>query len=37
MIARHFVLTWKSLIVSGPFNLFTGAWHLEGTFVPQGG
>lgn len=31
---RHFVLTWKSLIVGGPFNSFVGAWHLEGTFVP---
>lgn len=37
VITRHFVLTWKSLIVGGPFNLFTGAWHLEGTFVPQRG
>jgi hypothetical protein len=30
----HFVLQWKSLIVGGPFDGFTGAWHLEGTFVP---
>jgi hypothetical protein len=28
------VLTWKSLIVGGQFNGFTGYWHLEGTFVP---
>lgn len=32
---QHFVLSWKSLIVGGPFNSFTGSWHLEGTFVPQ--
>jgi hypothetical protein len=31
---RHFVLQWKSLIIGGPFNGFTGSWHLEGTFVP---
>jgi hypothetical protein len=31
---RHFVLQWKSLIVGGPFDRFTGSWHLEGTFVP---
>jgi hypothetical protein len=30
----HFVLQWKSLIVGGPFDGFTGSWHLEGTFVP---
>jgi hypothetical protein len=30
----HFVLQWKSLIVGGPFDGFTGRWHLEGTFVP---
>jgi hypothetical protein len=30
----HFVLQWKSLIVGGPFDRFTGSWHLEGTFVP---
>jgi hypothetical protein len=29
----HFVLQWKSLIVGGPFDRFTGSWHLEGTFV----
>lgn len=29
-----FTLTWKSRIVGGPFNGFTGSWHLAGTFVP---
>jgi hypothetical protein len=29
-----FTLQWKSLIVGGPFNGFTGYWHLTGTFVP---
>ncbi|MDW5595318.1 hypothetical protein VSS74_13300 [Conexibacter stalactiti] len=32
---RRFVLEWKSLIVGGPFDTFTGSWHLEGTFVPS--
>lgn len=27
-----FTLEWTSLIVGGPFNSFTGLWHLEGTF-----
>jgi hypothetical protein len=31
---RRFVLQWKSLIVGGPFDGYTGSWHLEGTFVP---
>lgn len=31
----HFVLTWQSLIVGGPFDGYTGQWHLEGTFVPS--
>lgn len=31
-----FVLTWASQVVGGPFNGFTGAWHLEGTFEPAG-
>ena len=31
---RAFTLTWKSRIVGGPFNGFTGSWHLAGTFVP---
>ena len=30
-----FVLEWTSLIQGGPFNQFTGVWHLEGTFVKQ--
>jgi hypothetical protein len=32
----QYALTWKSLIVGGPFNGFTGVWHLEGTFAPRG-
>jgi hypothetical protein len=32
---EHYVLTWTSLIVGGPFDKFLGVWHLEGTFVPQ--
>lgn len=28
-----YVLTWSSLISGGPFNGFTGYWHLTGTFV----
>lgn len=32
---RAFVLTWASAVVGGPFNGFTGAWHLAGTFVPK--
>jgi hypothetical protein len=27
-----YVLDWSSQIVGGPFNGFTGVWHLEGTF-----
>ena len=27
-----FTITWRSLIVGGPFNNFTGEWHLVGTF-----
>jgi hypothetical protein len=34
---RAFTLTWASQIVGGPFNSFTGLWHLEGTFVPASG
>jgi hypothetical protein len=30
-----FVLEWTSQIVGGPFNNFTGQWHLEGTFAPS--
>ena len=31
----HYVLTWTSVIVGGPFGGFIGEWHLEGTFVAQ--
>jgi hypothetical protein len=31
-----FVLEWTSLIVGGPFNGFTGFWHLQGVFKPSG-
>jgi len=31
-----YTLTWTSAIVGGPFNGFTGQWHLQGTFVPKG-
>ena len=33
---KAFTLEWSSLIVGGPFNGFTGFWHLEGTFEPSG-
>jgi hypothetical protein len=29
-----FTLTWRSQIVGGPFDGFSGVWHLAGTFVP---
>jgi hypothetical protein len=29
-----FVITWSSQVVGGPFNGFTGYWHLAGTFSP---
>ncbi|GAB0103757.1 hypothetical protein JMUB6875_27310 [Nocardia sp. JMUB6875] len=32
---KAFTLQWTSLIVGGPFNGFTGVWHLEGTFEPD--
>lgn len=32
---KAFHLTWRSLIVGGPFNNFVGEWHLVGTFVPN--
>jgi hypothetical protein len=32
---KHFVLTWTSRISGGPFNGFSGFWHLEGTFSPR--
>jgi hypothetical protein len=36
--ATHaFVLTWTSQVVGGPFNGFTGDWHLSGTFVAAKG
>ena len=31
-----FTLTWRSQIEGGPFDNFTGVWHLEGTFDPAG-
>jgi len=31
-----FVLEWTSLIVGGPFNGFTGFWHLQGVFQASG-
>jgi hypothetical protein len=34
--ATHaFVLSWTSEVVGGPFNGFTGYWHLVGTFSPS--
>jgi hypothetical protein len=30
-----FVLTWASAVVGGPFNSFTGYWHLQGKFTPS--
>ncbi|HEY5198868.1 MAG TPA: hypothetical protein VIJ51_17755 [Solirubrobacteraceae bacterium] len=30
-----YVLEWASTIVGGPFNHFTGYWHLAGTFQPS--
>ena len=32
---KHFVITWTSKISGGPFNGFSGFWHLEGTFSPR--
>jgi hypothetical protein len=32
----RYTLDWQSLIVGGPFDSYTGRWHLEGTFVPAG-
>lgn len=31
---RAFFITWTSQVVGGPFNGFTGYWHLAGTFSP---
>ncbi|HEY3843825.1 MAG TPA: hypothetical protein VGL48_11295 [Acidimicrobiales bacterium] len=33
--SHAFVITWTSQVVGGPFNGFTGYWHLAGTFVPN--
>jgi hypothetical protein len=32
--SHAFVITWTSQIVGGPFNGFTGSWHLAGKFSP---
>jgi hypothetical protein len=32
---KAFVLDWASGIVGGPFNGFSGVWHLEGSFAPR--
>lgn len=32
----RFTLEWTSYIEGGPFNGFTGLWHLEGVFEPSG-
>jgi hypothetical protein len=32
---RAYQIIWYSLIVGGPFNGFTGYWHLQGTLVPS--
>ena len=29
---KRFAFEWRSKVVGGPFNGFTGFWHLEGTF-----
>lgn len=34
---KHYVLSWVSQIVGGPFNDFAGYWHFEGTFKPSAG
>ncbi|MDO8189542.1 hypothetical protein Q5424_27650 [Conexibacter sp. JD483] len=34
--SSRYTLDWQSLIVGGPFDTYTGRWHLEGTFVPAG-
>lgn len=31
-VTKRYVLEWSSQIIGGPFNDFTGIWHLEGTF-----
>jgi len=32
---KAYQLIWYSLIVGGPFNGFTGYWHLQGTLIPN--
>ncbi|GAB17979.1 hypothetical protein GOEFS_044_00150 [Gordonia effusa NBRC 100432] len=32
---KTYTLEWTSLIVGGPFNGFTGVWHLTGTYRPE--
>jgi hypothetical protein len=32
----HYTLDWTSLIVGGGFDGFTGVWHIEGAFTPNG-
>jgi hypothetical protein len=34
---RRYTITWVSQIVGGPFNDFSGYWHLQGKFKPGGG
>jgi len=34
-VTGAYTLDWTSLIVGGPFNGFTGQWHLAGTFIPR--
>jgi hypothetical protein len=36
-VTGAFTLIWASQIVGGPFNNFTGVWHLQGTFVSANG
>ena len=33
--SHDFVIVWASQVVGGPFNGFTGSWHLQGTFTPK--
>jgi hypothetical protein len=32
---KAYTLDWTSQIIGGPFNNFSGHWHLEGTFEPS--
>ena len=34
---KAYTLEWTSQIVGGPFNKFSGFWHLEGVFEPRCG